>query len=170
MGRRSSEASDGPIAELNIDIWGASMGLTQDDRDPDDIHETVAEFKQWADDQGYMLRPAFEWRSAVPKDGPEGQHGRIITPLVTLAVYTEEGLQAVYPYSHGDGEEVRPIHDGIETLESMPETGDVDTVSCNYVQILAPPVWRESRTTYSRQYEQSADEENYRRSLGSIAR
>jgi hypothetical protein len=115
--RLQTLSDDGPIAELDIDIWGASMGLTQDDRDPDDIRETVAEFKQWADEQGYTLRPAFEWRSAASKDGIEGQHGRVVTPLITLAVYTEEGLQAVYP--HIDGNDVRTIHDGIEALESL---------------------------------------------------
>lgn len=110
---------DGPIAELDVDIWGASMGITQDDRDPRDTRETVAEFKQWADEQGCTLRPAFEWRSAASKDDAEEQHGRIVTPLITLAVYTEEGLQAVYPHSHGDGKEVCTIRDGIEALGSM---------------------------------------------------
>ena len=117
-----SENEDGPVTELDVDIWGASMGITQTaDRDPADTRETVAEFRQWADAYGYTLEPAFAWHSSDSKDTGNGQ---IVTPLITLAVYNETGerLQAVYP--HIDGEDVQTIHDGVEALESMPGPGD----------------------------------------------
>jgi hypothetical protein len=123
--RLQTLTADGPIADLDIDIWGASMGLTQDDRDPDDTRETVAEFKQWADEQDCRLGPAFEWHSAASADDGEGQRGRIVTPLITLAVYNEHRLQAVYP--HVNGEEVCTIHDGIEALESMGSKAEQST-------------------------------------------
>jgi hypothetical protein len=121
--RLQTLTEDGPIADLDIDIWGPSMGITQDDCDPEGARETVAEFKQWADEQGCTLRPAFEWRSA--ESAADGE-GRIVTPLITLAVYDDSGerLQAVYP--HVDGDEVWTIHDGLEALESMAGTRDAE--------------------------------------------
>lgn len=112
---------EGPIDELDVDVWGGTMGITQtEERDPVDTRETVAEYKQWADAHGYTLRPAFEWRSAEP----EGERkGRIVTPLITLAVYIGEDLQAVHP--HVD-DEVNTIHDGVEALESMAKTGGTE--------------------------------------------
>lgn len=138
--RLQTLTENGPIADLDIDIWGASMGITQDDRDPRGTREAVAEFKQWADDQGCTLRPAFEWRSAESAADGEEQHGRIITPLITLAVYddSEERLQAVSP--HVDGEEVRTVHDGIEALESMAETGEAEQSDGETNETLTPPL------------------------------
>ncbi|MFC7224785.1 HTH domain-containing protein [Halalkalicoccus sp. GCM10025322] len=113
-----SEDEDGPITHLDVDMWGASMGITQtEDYDPEETRETVAEFKQWADEHDCTLRPAFEYHSAKSEAEGENQNGRLVTPLITLAVYTEEDLQAVYP--HVENDEVNTIHDGIEELKSM---------------------------------------------------
>lgn len=39
------------------------MGIRQTEGyDPEDTRETVAEFKQWADEHDCTLRPAFDWR------------------------------------------------------------------------------------------------------------
>lgn len=107
---------DGLIDDLDVDIWGPSMGLTQlDERDPAATRETetVMEFKQWADKHGYTLQPAFEWRSA---ESGEDEETQVVTPLITLAVYSGEDLQAVYP--HVDDEDVWTVHDGVEALAS----------------------------------------------------
>jgi hypothetical protein len=122
--RLQTLADGGPIDELDIDVWGTSMGTTHDNRDPAGTRERVAEFEQWATEQGYTLRPAFDWRSDESADNGKSQRREIVTPLITLAVYTESGndLQAMYP--HVDGEDVRTIHDGVEALESM--AGDTD--------------------------------------------
>ena len=122
-----SESENSPITELDVDVWGTSMGITQTaDRDREDIRELVTEFTQWADTHGYTLQPAFEWRSADSETDGERQHGQIVTPLITLAVYNETGerLQAVYP--HVDGDQVHTIHEGVEVLESMPGLGDTE--------------------------------------------
>lgn len=126
---RTLAEEDDSIDELDVDVWGASMGITRTD-EREGIHERVREFERWADERDRTLRPAFERR--IPEssgqtndegDGTEGKRrdGRIVTPLITLAIYEGESLRAVYP--HADGDEVRSIHDGIETLESMAETG-----------------------------------------------
>lgn len=120
--RTLNEDEDGPLTDLEIDMWGASMGPTQTaDRDPIGMRDTVAEFIHWADAQGYTLRPAFEWRSADSTDAGEQQ---IITPLITLALYSGEQLQAVYPYV--DGDDVHTIHEGVEALESMARPEDAE--------------------------------------------
>lgn len=122
--RLQTLSEDGPITDLDVDVWGASIGITQtDDRNPVHIREMVAEFEEWASERECTLRPAFEWRSAEP--GDEGKRrGRIVTPLITLAVYTGEELQAVYP--HVDGDELDTVHDGVESLASMAETEDAE--------------------------------------------
>lgn len=117
-----SEDEDGPLNDLDMGMWGPSMGSTQTEhRGPFDTRETVAEFKQWADAYGYTLRPAFDWHST---DSAETGNGQIVTPLITLAVYKGEHLKAVYP--HVDGDEVNTIHDGVEALESMAGLGDTE--------------------------------------------
>jgi hypothetical protein len=108
-------AEDGPIVELDVGVWDGPVGITQTEhRDSEGTRETVAEFERWADEQGCTLRPAFE-RHAV--ESTNDGEGRIVTPLITLAVYDEGRLRAVYP--HIGGEDVRTIHDGVEALESM---------------------------------------------------
>lgn len=108
---------DGPLADLDVDVWGIAMGITQTvGRDPMGTRETVAEFERWATEQGCTLRPAFDWRSA-DSEADEGRNGLIVTPLITLAVYDGERLRAVYP--HMDDDEVHTVHDGIEALESV---------------------------------------------------
>lgn len=113
---------DGPLDDLDVGMWGPSMGSTQPEhRDPLSTRETVAEFKRWADAYGYTLQPAFDWPSSGSTETGDGQ---IVTPLLTLAVYTGERLKVVYP--HVDGDEVHTIHDGVEALESMAVPGDAE--------------------------------------------
>ncbi|MDL5363096.1 HTH domain-containing protein [Halalkalicoccus sp. NIPERK01] len=117
-------ADEGPVDELDVDVWGPSMGTTQDRRNPTETRERVAEFEHWATEQGYTLRPAFQWQSSESAGDTGSQKQEIVTPLITLAIYTEnEGaLQVVYP--HVDGEDVCTIHDGVEALESMADNTD----------------------------------------------
>ena len=116
INRLETLTEDGLIDDLDIDIWGPSMGITQpDERDPAAIHETerVTEFKQWAEKHGYTLQPAFEWRST---ESGEDEETQVVTPLITLAVYSGEDLQAVYP--HVDDEDVWTVDDGVEAFIS----------------------------------------------------
>lgn len=119
-------AEDGVIAEPDVDVWGMSMGTTQDDRESAETRNRVAEFEQWATEQEYSLQPAFSWRTADSEGDGASQRREIVTPLITLAIYTdtdtEETLQGVYP--HLDGENVYTIHEGVEALESL--TGDTE--------------------------------------------
>ena len=132
-----TENEDNSIADLDVDVWGASMGITQTEGyDPEDTRETVAEFKQWADGHDCTLRPAFEWHSTKSEAEGENQSGRLVTPLITLAVYTEEDLQAVYP--HVEDDEVNTIHDGVEALKSMVRDTE-QSEDEQHEKLVAPP-------------------------------
>jgi hypothetical protein len=103
--------ADGRIDDLDVDVWGKSTELVRTaDRDSGDVRETVAEFERWASENDRTLRPAFG-RHGVDADGD----GRVVLPLLCLAVYEAKTVRAVYP--HVDGEDVYTIH-GIEALES----------------------------------------------------
>ncbi|MDL5362232.1 HTH domain-containing protein [Halalkalicoccus sp. NIPERK01] len=114
------------VAELDIDVWGPSMGgWSPADRDPTGTRETVAEFEQWANDHGCTLRPALDRRGAGSGSDDGGTRGGdVVLPLLCLAIYDGETLRAVYP--HVDGEEVHTIHDGIEVLESLAARDESD--------------------------------------------
>lgn len=109
----------GRIAAFDIDVWGTSMGINvPEGRDPGDVRETVAEFEQWAADHDCTLRPAFDRRSTgLIGDDEESQGESLVLPVLCLAVYDGETIEAVYP--HDDGEDVRTIHNGVNALESM---------------------------------------------------
>lgn len=111
--------TDGSISELDVDVWGTSMGMGRAvGRNPSDVRETIAEFEQWADEHGCTLRPAFERRThrCLESDGADPETV-VVLPLFCLGVYDGTTVTAVYP--HIDDETVHTIHDGVEALESM---------------------------------------------------
>lgn len=136
-------AEDGSIDEFDVDSWGRSMGITQTDNpNPAAKRELVVEFKRWADQHGCTLRPAFSWRSA-DEASEQKPSAEIITPLITLAVYTGEELQAVYPHANEDEEGVQTVHDGIEALELMTTDAQPTTDNQREIGDLAIPSYEE---------------------------
>lgn len=112
VGRLRRLEADGRIADLDVDVWGASMGMIHTtDRGLSGVRETVAEFERWADENDRTLRPAFGRRTV---HGSE--ETRAVLPLLCLAVYRAGELRAVYP--HVEDETVHTIHDGLDALES----------------------------------------------------
>lgn len=124
INRLQTLAERGSIADLDVDVWGPSMGIAQNKRGPTTPRDRVVEFEQWATEHDYTLEPAFKWRSAECEDEGSGhrEHRAVLTPLITLAIYDrdEQELAAVYP--HIDGEEVNTVHDGVKAVESMSES------------------------------------------------
>lgn len=83
-------AENGPIDDLDVDVWGPSMGVSQTAaRDLGDTRETVAEYERWAAKQGCTLRPAFDWRSAESEGDDEGRRERIV-PRYSPSPFTRE--------------------------------------------------------------------------------
>ncbi|QPV62967.1 hypothetical protein I7X12_20020 [Halosimplex litoreum] len=70
-------------------------------------------FAQWARDRGVRLRPFFATRECYAADTGE-LCDWLVFPAITLAVYDEGDLVAVYP--HADGEEYRSVADGLSAL------------------------------------------------------
>jgi hypothetical protein len=76
--------------------------------------------------------------------------GHLVSSVAPVLAYYRLSTFATF----AEGPRMKPLASvllGIYEYASGHEHGR-NTVGCNYVQILAPPVWRESRTTYSRQY------------------
>ncbi|MDL5360641.1 HTH domain-containing protein [Halalkalicoccus sp. NIPERK01] len=109
---------DGPLTDLDVDAWGASVRATGGN-DVAAVRETVDEFARWAGRNDCSLTPAFEWRATDSFLDEESERGSVVVvlPLLCLAVYDDGTLEAVYP--HRDDDEVHTIHDGVEALESL---------------------------------------------------
>lgn len=107
----------GTLSAIDVDVWG-SHAVTDSMTHHDDAAslETVSEFERWAEERGYTLAPAFACRECGSMID-EARWEVTVVPLLTLVVYEENRLKAVYP--HDDGERVRTVEDGLETLETM---------------------------------------------------
>ncbi|MFC7138285.1 HTH domain-containing protein [Halosimplex aquaticum] len=91
-----------------------------------DARDRYLAFTQWARDRGVSLRPSFQTRECYAMDtGEKGEW--IVFPAISLAVYDDGDLAAVYP--HADGEEYHSVADGLSTLagtngdESVEDSG-----------------------------------------------
>lgn len=70
-------------------------------------------FAEWADEEGCRLAPAFDVEAY--ESTFTGESGTaLVTPVVSVAVYEDDELAAVYPYVE-DGEVV-DVDDGIDRL------------------------------------------------------
>lgn len=116
-------ADAGTLAVIDVDLWGShAVADSMADHENEGTLETVSDFERWAEEQGYTLAPAFSCRECGSMLADKTREVTVV-PLVTLAVYEEDRLRAVYP--HVDGERVRTVDDGIRTLEAMtPSTDD----------------------------------------------
>ena len=105
------EATD-HIDGIDVEVWGTHIDL--DPAAETTSHfEAYAEFAEWASSNDYELGPAF--RLHRPRSMVSSKDYPVVTvPLVTLAVYDDSGLRAVYPHSEGD--HVKTIEDGLREL------------------------------------------------------
>jgi len=81
------------------------------------------EFAQWARDRGVSLHPSFSTRECYAMDtGEKGEW--IVFPAISLAVYEDGDLAAVYP--HADGDSYRSVADGLTAIAETDTSGSVD--------------------------------------------
>lgn len=121
----------GIVAELDIDVWGLSMGINVPrDNNPTGTQQLLSEFERWADEHDCTLRPAFSRSNAKSTADDATEHDEYtILPLLCLAIYDGTTVQSIYPHVTHDG--ARPIHDGLATLESMKQDRDQMEVESN---------------------------------------
>jgi hypothetical protein len=115
-------ADEGVLSTVDVDVWGShAVADSMADRDTTPV-EGVSDFERWAADHGCTLAPAFARRECGSLLGDEPREVTVV-PLLTLAVYEEDELRAVYP--HAEDGTVHTVDDGLETLETMePPTED----------------------------------------------
>ncbi|QLH83523.1 HTH domain-containing protein [Halosimplex pelagicum] len=89
--------------------------------DPADVaaRDRYLAFSRWARDRGARLRPFFATRECYAADTGE-LCDWLVFPAITLAVYDDGDLVAVYP--HAVGEEYRSVADGLSALAG--DSGD----------------------------------------------
>ncbi|QCC49963.1 HTH domain-containing protein [Halapricum salinum] len=87
-------------------------------------------FREWARDAGVQLSPGFDSRACYSMVTGECEQS-LVVPVVCLAVYDGDEIEAVYPHV---GAEPRTVADGLaalsgpvhDSLPSTPESGTAD--------------------------------------------
>lgn len=113
----------GRIDSLSLRVWRDSDIFSDEagTAHAETCRDTIAEFAAWASDHGCTLSPGFQTRETNPMV-TETVTETLLPPILCLAVYSDDALEAVFPYS--DGERVYTVADGLERLES----GDLDSL------------------------------------------
>lgn len=113
-------AATGDIAAVDVEVWGNCIDLDPANQSTDG-YQTYIEFAEWAAEKGYKLGPAFRLhrRSSLISDE---DYLVVTVPLVSLALYENETVRAVYPHTRGD--EVKTITDGLRELRDEVRTPD----------------------------------------------
>ncbi len=108
----------GTIREYSVSVWGRSMSTSPDEDSivaATDALETVHEFEAWAANNGHSLKPGFRRRELTSLVS-ETTREVIEVPILCLAIYIDDALQAVYPSSAS--ETVYTVADGLDALEA----------------------------------------------------
>ena len=106
----------GVVDETDVDAsWQRIRTPEQDSRD--EALETFDEFRAWATENGYQLEPAFERRQRS-YIGTDVVHDVVVFPMVSLAVYEDTDLQAVFPCADESGEIHFTVQDCLDAFES----------------------------------------------------
>lgn len=105
----------GTINDFSVRTWEQTVSVPANDREVTDTWEAFDEFRTWASDNERELRPGFARRqqsSMTDADPVE----TITLPIMCLAVYDDQSLRTVTPYS--DGARVVTVQDCLGTLET----------------------------------------------------
>lgn len=109
-------ADIGTLSEVDVDVWGSHAVADSMPAHDETALKAVSDFERWAEDHGYTLAPAFARRECGSLVDDEVREVTVV-PLLTLVVYEDEELRAVYP--HVDDDRVHTVDDGLETLETL---------------------------------------------------
>lgn len=137
--RRCEE--DGTVGDLAVRSWPAEVAVDRDGPYAE-VVDRYDEFVDWADDNGVSVEPAFRLRTATSLV-EDGSRRVLVTPVLSLALYLEDRLLAVYP--HTDGETTVGAPDAVASLR----TGELPPVPRKALaeataRDLATPEYREA--------------------------
>lgn len=106
--------SEGTIEELTHHSWPAEVSVS-DHGLYDDVEETFREFDRWAATNEVHIRPPFSIRTR--RSTFTGETSTVlVTPVMSLAIYLEDQLAAVFP--HSDGDVHYPVSEAIAALKT----------------------------------------------------
>lgn len=101
------------VSDLAMHTWPSEVAVG--DRGLyDEVEDTFRAFERWADANGVSVRPPFSIRT---RDSAFTDETRtvLVTPVMSLAIYLDDRLAAVFP--HSDGEVHHPVSEAIAALK-----------------------------------------------------
>lgn len=128
---RLRELSETPlVADVERKAWPPHESSAEDDQPTRE--DLVGEFEAWAEENGLSLRPAVR-RQPVPTsltdtDSPDE---KVRVPIVTLALYAEDSLEVVIPYTadpDSEDAETYTVDDWLSAAEEAATTNVTERV------------------------------------------
>lgn len=110
----------GSIESCSVHLW-ETIEIAPGERRAEataDPREKITEFENWADEHDRTLRPGFQTRE-VNSILTDDTRTKIVPPILCLAVYEGDSLEAVFP--HIEGDRIHTVSDGLERLEAGAE-------------------------------------------------
>ncbi|WP_235019771.1 HTH domain-containing protein [Natrialba sp. INN-245] len=104
--------SEGAIDELLLRSWPKEVKRSTESPHAE-VLETFDRFERWAKRRGVSVRPPFRERTSTSQITGETTE-LLVTPLLCLEVYVDEGLVGVFP--HSDDEETYTTDEVIAAL------------------------------------------------------
>ena len=105
---------EGTVETVLLRSWPKEVARTE--HSPyQEVIDAFERFEQWADERGVSVTPAFRERTVTSSVTGKAKDV-LVTPMLCLAVYQDDQLQAVFP--HTDGEETVTASEAIATLRT----------------------------------------------------
>lgn len=112
IGQLEELRNDGCIEDFNVHEVPKQAEVN---KGSSEAVQVFKEFESWASDNGVSIEPYFdreEYESSL-----SGDHGEVVTfPVMSVSVYEDDELRAVYPCSNGKGS--HSVHECLHELES----------------------------------------------------
>jgi hypothetical protein len=113
----STLVANGTIGAVDETEWPAKV--PREERT--ETRQQYDAFSSWARKAGTRLNPSFDTRECYSMTTGE-RSTWLVLPTLCLAVYGDEGLQAVYP--HADGTDHYTVMDGLARLRGTERDGN----------------------------------------------
>lgn len=115
-------AAEGDVAEYRQHTWPKRIRVSDCEAAARDRYLS---FSAWADGAGVSLQPFFDTRERYDTDA-ETYSDCIVLPTMTVAIFVDGELVAVYP--HADGSDTVAVEDGLEALRAEVAAAGDETV------------------------------------------